>query len=181
MKKMYFLIFISILYLLPSEVYANINRMILQHANASNGHITIEQVAAGFGGVTNRWYAFHFWGPPVATRSQVQTWANNRREYYRTNFRSYLSEWELRDIQSAWDLQHRWYFTILNASGEILDSGFLYNNNQIVWDNNAEFLTHEDWLNAAFELRIVRGHPRSYTPSNMLTLDGSLGNRRELS
>jgi len=151
--KLLALVFISMV--LIFEAHAS---RILQHADASNGHITIEEIASAWS-ITNKWYVFHFGGTPVATRSQVQSWANSRRAHYRAQ-------------ESQWDLQFRWYFVVKNASGEILDSGFLHNNAQIVWDNNAQFLQIADYgLIESFG---------SFNNLNILLLDGSANDRREL-
>jgi len=145
---------------------------ILQHADASNGHITIEMVSP-VGMRTNGWFVFHFGGPPVATRTQVQNWANSRRDFHRNN----LDEWELQHLgNNPWNLQFRWYFTVKNISGEILDSGFLYNNNQIIWDNADHFLTMSDRsLITSFVHHRTIGE---YV--TILTLEDSRSDRREL-
>jgi len=151
--KLLTLIFISMV--LTFEVHAS---RILQHADASNGHITIEEIAGAWG-VTHKWYVFHFGGTPVAIRSQVQSWANSRRDHYRVQ-------------DSQWNLKFRWYFVVKNASGEILDSGFLHDNAQIVWDSNAQFLSPADHgLIESFDN--IRG-------LNILLLNRSENNRREL-
>jgi len=163
-----------VLMVLSVEAHAS---RILQHADASNGHITIEEIAASWS-LTHKWYVFHFGGMPVAVRSQVQIWANNRRAYYRANFANYLSEWAIQSIQNnPWNLQFRWYFVAKDISGAILDSGFLYNNNQIVWDGSAQFMSPAD--NA-----LIVSHNRHYGLNqpglNILVLDESASNRREL-
>jgi len=168
MKKLLVLLFIS--FILPSQVFSW-QRQILQHANESNGQITIEQISAY--GFTNGWYVFHFGGSPVATRSQVQIWANNRREYFRTNFRNYASQ-----LNSSWDMQFRWYFTIMNATGEILDSGFLSDNRQIVWDDESHFLSPAEMLEISFTEYLL--DHRWGTLFNIFTFDGTIDNKRDL-
>ena len=165
MKKLLVLFFIS--FILPSQVHAW-QRQILQHANESNGQITIEQTAGD--GLTHGWYVFHFGGPPVATRSQVENWANNRRAYFRTNFRTYAPH-----LNNSWDMRFRWYFIVKNASGDILESGFLSDNRQIVWDNNNQFLSPAEMLNIYHMRYTLR-----FSLFDVVTFDESINNGREL-
>jgi len=144
MKKLLFLLLPLVI--LPYELYAS---SILQHANADNGHITIEQVRAS--GIGNRWLVFHFGAPPVAVRAQVQSWANARREHYRAD--------------SPGHSHFRWYFVAKNSAGDVLDSGFLFdNNNQIAWDNAAQFLSPEEMQNVSVGVFHGHGSPIVLTP-----------------
>ena len=166
MKKL--LVLTLALIVLPLQAYAS---RILQHGNAGNGHITIEEVR-GHSGITNMgWFVFHFGGPPVAVRTQIQSWANTRREHYRSNITSNLDQWQLQHIQNnPWNLHFRWYFVAKNNAGAILDSGFLFDNNpNITWDSEANFLSSADRVNVTVE------HPRNLI---ILTLDGAQGDKR---